>query len=201
MSKLHDVVEETLIAYSGKSVINVMMFGYDEETEQMINNCPSAYSLSLDDEIAAIEYHLQSKMKPDIIVCANNATKEDLDKISDLVNAKSADTVIIEESEGDKLSSKDKVSIHQNKYEHFTYLDDNTPNIIVYSKTADITSSVGSSLSVFRSYTGDYVSGVSIQSAPLTNVPFTIIGGTAPLIEPDDLDEDLFDFDNRGGDN
>ena len=43
MSKLHDVVEETLIAYGGKSFINVMMFGCDEETEQMINNCPSAY--------------------------------------------------------------------------------------------------------------------------------------------------------------
>jgi hypothetical protein len=187
MSKLHDVVEETLISYSDKSTINVMMFGIDKETKQIIDDYPSTHVVTIDN---------MSHYPVDIIICAHNVTQEEMDDISDLVKTQFSETVIIEESEGGALST-----IHQNKYEHFTYLDDNTPNIIVYSKTADITSFVGSSLSVFRSYTGDYVSGVSIQSAPLSNVPFTIIGGTAPLIEPDDLDEDLFDFDNRGGDN
>jgi len=192
MSKLHDVVEETLMSYGDKSIINVMMFGCDKKTEQIITNYPSAHFRTLDD----ITFY-----NPDVIVCAANMTKEDIDDISNLVRTQLADTVIIEESEGGALST-----IHQNKYEHFTYLDDNAPNIIVYSQTADITSFVGSSLCVFKSYTGDYVSGVSIQSAPLSNVPFTIIGGTAPLIEPDDLDDYLdyssvFGIDNKGDEN
>jgi len=195
MSKLHDVVEETLMSYSDKSTINVMMFGIDEETKQIIDDYPSTHVVTIDN----MSHYPWGFV--DIIICAHNVTQEEMDDISDLVKTQFSETVIIEESEGDKLSNKDKVSIHQIKYEHFTYLDDNAPNIIVYSQTADITSSIGSFLSVFRSYTGDYVSGVSIQSAPLTNVPFTIVGGAPPLIESDDFDEDLFDFDNRGGDN
>ena len=197
MSKLHDVVEETLISYSDKSTINVMMFGIDKETKQIIDDYPSTHVVTIDN---------MSHYPVDIIICAHNVTQEEMDDISDLVKTQFSETVIIEESEGDELSNKDKVSIHQNKYEHFTYLDDNAPNIIVYSKTADITTSVGSSLSVFRSYTGDYVSGVSIQSAPLSNVPFTIIGGSAALIEPEDLDgylsySSVFGLDCKGGEN
>ena len=187
MSKLHDVVEETLMSYGDKSIINVMMFGCDKKTEQIITNYPSAHFRTLDN----ITFY-----NPDVIVCAANMTKEDIDDISNLVRTQLADTVIIEESEGGALST-----IHQNKYEHFTYLDDNTPNIIVYSKTADVTSAVGSCLGIFSNYTGLHASGVSTQSAPLTNVPFTIVGGAAPLIESDDFDDDLFDFDNKGGDN
>ena len=188
MSKLHDVVEETLLwYYSSQSIINVMMFGNDEETEQMISNYPSAYFLTLDDS---------AHYAADVIVCTENVTTEDINKISDLIETQLADTVIVEESEGGALST-----IHQNKYEHFTYLDDNTPNIIVYSKTADVTSAVGSSLGMLSSYTGLNASGISTQSTPLTNVPFTIVGGAPPLIESDDFDDDLFDFDDKGGDN
>lgn len=192
MSKLRDIVEETLIAYGGRSVINVMMFGCDEETEQMIRDYPSVYFLALNDSTC---------YAPDIIVCANNATAEEMGNISDLIETKFSETVIIEESEGDKLSSKDKASIHQNKYEHFTYFDDNFPNIIVYSQTADITSFVGSSLCVFKNYTGDNVSGVSTYSTPLTNVPFTIVGGINPPLEPDDSDDYLFGLYNKGDEN
>jgi hypothetical protein len=201
MSKLHDVVEETLIAYGGRSVISVIMFGRDEKIEQMISDHPLAYFLSLHDA-----YYASMASYSDIMICTENVTKEEVDEISNLMREQFSNTVIIEESEGDTLSKKDTASIHQNKYEHFTYLDDNTPNIIVYSKTADITSSIGSSLSVFRSYTGDYVSGVSIQSAPLSNVPFTIIGRSAALIEPEDLDgylsySSVFGLDCKGGEN
>ena len=188
MKKLHTVVKETLLwYYSSQSVINVMMFGCDEEIEQMISDYPSAYFLTLSDV---------THYAADVIICTQNVTKEEIDNISDLIETQLADTVIVEESEGGALST-----IHQNKYEHFTYLDDNTPNIIVYSKTADVTSAVGSSLGMFSSYTGLNASGISTQSAPLTNVSFTIVGGAAPLIETDDFDDDLFDFDNQGGDN
>ena len=188
MRKLHTVVKETLLwYYNSQSIINVIMFGRDEEVEQMISDYPSAYFLALSD---ATHY------AADVIICTENVTKEEIDDISDLVRIQLADTVIVEESEGGALST-----IHQNKYEHFTYLDDNTPNIIVYSKTADVTSTVGSCLGIFSNYTGFYASGVSTQSAPLTNVPFTIVGGAAPLVETDDFDYDLFDFDNKGDDN
>ena len=43
-------------------------------------------------------------------------------------------------------------------------------------------------MGIFSNYTGLHASGVSTQSAPLTNVPFTIIGGAAPLVETDDFD-------------
>jgi len=118
MSNLHSIVEEALIAHSGKSVINVMMFGHDEETEQMISNYPSAYFLTLDDSTC---------YAADIIVCVNNTTKEDIDKISDLVRSQSVDTVIIEESENGKLSNRNTAGIHQNGYKYFTCIDHKTP--------------------------------------------------------------------------
>ena len=184
MSKLHDVVEETLIAYGGKSFINVMMFGHDEETEQIINNCPSAYF-----QTSVTNAIMHGAV--DVIVCVNNATKEDIDKISDLVKAQSADTIIIEESEGGPLST-----IHQNKYEHFTCLDNKTPHVIVYSNTSEVISVVETCPSEEND-----IHFVSTQSARLSNVPFTIVGGAAPAFYSDDFEDDSLDFDNKGYEN
>ena len=189
MGKLHNVVEETLMSYSDLSTINVMMFGSDEETKQIIDDYPSTNVVTIDN---------MSHYSVDIIICAHNVTQEEMDDISDLVKTQFSETVIIEESENDELLNKDKVSIHQNKYEHFTYFDDDFPNIIVYSQTDDITSAVGSSLGILTSYTGINISGVSTQSAPLTNVPFSIVGGRIPLSDPDDLDDHPFGFDDKG---
>ena len=204
MSKLHDVVEETLIAYGGKSFINVMMFGCDEETEQMINNCPSAYiNFSIADfslfQTSVTNATMHGAV--DVIVCANNATKEDIDKISDLVKAQSADTVIIEESEDGKLSHRNTAGIHQNGYKYFTCLDNKTPHVIVYSNTSEVISVVEGCPSEEND-----IHFVSTQSARLSNVPFTIIGGSAALIEPEDLDDYLdyssvFGLDCKGGEN
>ena len=194
MSKLHDVVEETLIAYGGKSFINVMMFGHDEETEQIINNCPSAYF-----QTSVTNAIMHGAV--DVIVCVNNATKEDIDKISDLVKAQSADTVIIEESEDGKLSHRNTAGIHQNGYKYFTCLDNKTPHVIVYSNTSEVISVVETCPSEEND-----IHFVSTQSARLSNVPFTIIGGSDPLIDPDDLDDYLdyssvFGLDCKGGEN
>ena len=91
MSKLHDVVEETLISYSDKSTINVMMFGIDKETKQIIDDYPSTHVVTIDN---------MSHYPVDIIICAHNVTQEEMDDISDLVKTQFSETVIIEESEG-----------------------------------------------------------------------------------------------------
>jgi len=66
-------------------------------------------------------------------------------------------------------------------------------HVIVYSNTSEVISLVES-----YPYKDSDTYFVSTHSSRLSNVPFTIVGGETPLTNPDDLDDYLFGFDNKG---
>ena len=68
--------------------------------------------------------------------------------------------------------------------------------MIVYSNTSEVISVVETCPSEEND-----IHFVSTQSARLSNVPFTIVGGAAPAFYSDDFEDDSLDFDNKGYEN
>ena len=135
MSKLSSVLDLVLDSdrYSGNTEeVIVAVFGEDQEVTTALS-----FLSETNEALFVISGSEALDYPPDIVVCVSNMTRRHIQIVHKLTKDL-VDVVIVEESLSSNLEQGNTSKIHNNEYKNFTYLDNTSPHIIIYSNHNDI---------------------------------------------------------------